>query len=196
MQDIYERARQIRLAAFDVDGVLTDGALYYTDSGEELKAFSVLDGHGMKMLQESGVALAIISSRSSRCVEARARNLGIELLIQGAADKLAAFNALLGRCGVAAGACAYVGDDVVDLPVMRRCGLAATVPDAPALVRRHAHYVTRTRGGRGAAREVCELIMHAQGLLGARLASSSLSDLAPRQAAKEFVGSKSDKLLG
>lgn len=171
MQDIYDRARNVRVAAFDVDGVLTDGALYYTDSGQELKAFNVLDGHGMKMLQESGVALAIISSRSSRSVEERARNLGIELVFQGAADKLAAFNELLRRCRGAAGACAYVGDDVADLPVMRRCGLAVTVPDAPALVRRHAHYVTRARGGGGAVREVCELIMHAQGSLEARLAA-------------------------
>lgn len=171
MQEIYDRARNVRVAAFDVDGVLTDGALYYTDSGQELKAFNVLDGHGMKMLQESGVAAAIISSRSSRSVEERARNLGIELVFQGATDKLAAFNELLRRCRVAAGACAYVGDDVADLPVMRRCGLAVTVPDAPALVRRHAHYVTRARGGGGAAREVCELIMHAQGSLEARLAA-------------------------
>ena len=171
MQDIYNRAKHIRLAAFDVDGVLTDGALYFTHSGEEIKAFNVLDGHGMKMLKESGVELAIISSRNSRCVEERARNLGIELLYQGAADKLAAFNELLGRCGVAVTACAYVGDDVADLPVMRRCGLAVAVPDAPAVVRRHAHYVTRARGGRGAAREVCELIMHAQGSLAARLAA-------------------------
>lgn len=171
MQDIYDRARNVRVAAFDVDGVLTDGALYYTDSGQELKAFNVLDGHGMKMLQESGVALAIISSRSSRSVEERARNLGIELVFQAAADKLAAFNELLRRCRVAAGACAYVGDDVADLPVMRRCGLAVTVPDAPALVRRHAHYVTRARGGGGAVREVCEIIMHAQGSLEARLAA-------------------------
>ena len=165
MQEVYERARHVRVAIFDVDGVLTDGALYLTDSGEELKAFNVHDGHGMKMLKESGVVLAIISSRSSRCVEQRARNLGIELLFQDAADKLAAFNELLGRCGVAASACAYVGDDVVDLPVMKHCGLAVAVPDAPAVVRRHAHYVTRARGGRGAAREVCELIMHAQGSL-------------------------------
>lgn len=171
MQEVYERARHVRVAIFDVDGVLTDGALYYTDSGQELKAFNVLDGHGMKMLQESGVALAIISSRSSRSVEERARNLGIELVFQGAADKVAAFNELLRRCRVAAGACAYVGDDVADLPVMRRCGLAVTVPDAPAFVRRHAHYVTRARGGGGAVREVCELIMHAQGSLEARLAA-------------------------
>lgn len=165
MQDIYQRARNIRVAAFDVDGVLTDGALCFTDSGGELKVFNALDGHGMKMLRDSGVALAVISSRTSRCVESRAQTLGIELLIQGAADKLAAFNDLLRRCGVEAPACAYVGDDVVDVPVMQRCGLAIAVPDAPAAVRRHAHYVTRARGGRGAAREVCELIMHAQGAL-------------------------------
>jgi 3-deoxy-D-manno-octulosonate 8-phosphate phosphatase (KDO 8-P phosphatase) len=171
MQDVYSRARNIRVAIFDVDGVLTDGALYYTDSGEELKAFNVLDGHGMRMLKEGGVALAIISSRSSRSVEARARNLGIELLFQGAVDKLAAFGQLLNRCGVGAEACAYVGDDVVDLPVMKRCGLAVSVPNAPELVRSRAHYVTRARGGHGAAREICEIILHAQGSLAAQLAA-------------------------
>ena len=170
MQDIYERARKIRVAVFDVDGVLTDGALYYTDAGEEMKAFSVHDGHGMRMLRESGVAAAIISSRSSGALEARARNLGIELLFQGVADKLAAFSELLGRCDVGAEACAYVGDDLVDLPVMKRCGLAVAVPDAPARVLRQAHYVTRARGGHGAAREFCEILLHAQGSLAARLA--------------------------
>jgi len=170
MQDVYNRAKRIRVAVFDVDGVLTDGALYYTDAGEEMKAFNVHDGHGMRMLKDSGVALAIITSRNSRGVEARARNLGIELLFQGAADKLAAFNELLGRCGADAEACAYVGDDVVDLPVLKRCGLAVSVPDAPPLVRRQAHYVTRARGGRGAVREVCEVILHAQGSLATRLA--------------------------
>lgn len=171
MQDIYDRAKQVRVAVFDVDGVLTDGTLYFTASGEEMKAFNAHDGHGMKMLKESGVALAIISSRSSPCVEQRARGLGIELLFQGAADKLAAFSDLLGRCGISGSACAYVGDDLVDLPVMKRCGLAVAVPDAPAAVRRHAHYVTRAGGGRGAAREVCELIMQAQGSLAAQLAA-------------------------
>jgi len=170
MQDIYDRAKKIRVAIFDVDGVLTDGALYYADSGGEMKAFSVHDGHGMRMLRESGLALAIISSRSSHAVEARARNLGIELLFQGAADKLAAFSELLGRCGAGAEACAYVGDDLVDLPVMKRCGLAVAVPDAPALVRRQAQYITRARGGHGAVREFCEIILHAQGSLTARLA--------------------------
>ncbi len=171
MQDIYERARKIRVAIFDVDGVLTDGTLYFTDKGEELKAFNVRDGHGMRLLKESGILLAILSSRASRAVEERARNLGVELLIQGAGDKLAAFSELLGRCAAAATSCAYLGDDLVDLPVMERCGLAVAVPDAPAAVRRRSHYVTRARGGRGAAREVCELILHAQGSLAARPAA-------------------------
>jgi len=173
MQEIYERARKVRLAIFDVDGVLTDGALYYADAGEEMKAFSVHDGHGIRMLRDAGLAAAIISSRSSGALAARARNLGIELLYQGAADKLSAFGELLGRCGVGAGACAYVGDDLVDVPVMQRCGLAVAVPDAPAPVRRLAHYVTRARGGRGAVREVCEIILRAQGSRVARPAAES-----------------------
>ena len=165
MQPIYDKARLIRLAIFDVDGVLTDGSLYLTDGGEEIKAFNSLDGHGMKMLRESGVELAIITGRTSRCVQLRAANLGIELLYQGVADKAAAFVDLLAARGVDAAHAAYMGDDVVDLPVLRRCGLALTVPDAPLLVKRHADYVSTARGGRGAAREVCELIMHAQGTL-------------------------------
>lgn len=171
MQEVYARASKLQLAAFDVDGVLTDGTLYYLPSGEELKAFNVLDGHGMKMLQESGVRLAIISSRSSPCVAGRARDLAIELVYQGVGDKLAAFNALLDHCGVAAEHCSFIGDDIVDLSVMRRCGLAASVPDAPAIVRRQAHYITRARGGRGAARELCELVMRAQGKLSTRLSA-------------------------
>ena len=173
MQEIYERARGIRLAVFDVDGVLTDGALYYADEGDEMKAFSVHDGHGIRLLRDAGVRAAIISSRTSGALAARARNLGIELLYQGAADKLTAFNELLGRCSVGAAECAYVGDDWVDAPVMRRCGLAVAVPDAPAPLRRLAHYVTRARGGRGAVREVCEIILRAQGVRAAQPAVRS-----------------------
>ena len=169
MQDIYDKARNIRLAIFDVDGVLTDGTLYLTDGGEEIKAFNSRDGHGMKMLRESGVELAIITGRTSRCVELRAKNLGIELLYQGVSDKAQAFAELLAARGLAAAAAAYMGDDVVDLPVLCRCGLALTVQDAPPAVKQHADYVTRACGGRGAAREVCELIMHAQGTLESRL---------------------------
>ena len=165
MQQIYDKAKRIRLAVFDVDGVLTDGSLYLTDGGEEIKAFHSRDGHGMKMLRESGVELAIITGRSSRCVEARAKNLGVDLLFQGVADKARGFAELLASRQLDAAAAAFMGDDVVDLPVLRRCGLALTVPDAPLAVKQHADYVTRAPGGRGAAREVCELIMHAQGTL-------------------------------
>ncbi|MBI4192394.1 MAG: HAD-IIIA family hydrolase [Betaproteobacteria bacterium] len=165
MQRVYDKAKRIRLAIFDVDGVLTDGSLYLADDGEEIKAFNSRDGHGMKMLRDSGVELAIITGRISRCVELRARNVGVELLFQGVADKAQAFAELLAARKLDAAATAYMGDDVVDLPVLRRCGLALTVPEAPFAVKQHADYVTRAPAGRGAAREACELIMHAQSTL-------------------------------
>lgn len=170
MQDIYERARGVRIAIFDVDGVLTDGALHLSASGEETKAFDVRDGHGLKMLKASGVPAAIITSRNSRAVELRAQGLAIDFVFQGVADKLATFEGLLRQLKLDAAAAAYMGDDVLDLPVMRRCGLAFTVPEAPLAVRHVAHYVTRAAGGRGAAREACEILMHAQGSLAAQLA--------------------------
>jgi 3-deoxy-D-manno-octulosonate 8-phosphate phosphatase (KDO 8-P phosphatase) len=171
MQDLRHIARNIRLAIFDVDGVLTDGSIFLSAAGEELKAFHTLDGHGMKMLQASGIELAIISGRSSRCLELRARDLGIGLLYQGVADKLQAFEQLLQRTSIDAAQACYMGDDVVDLPVMRRCGLALAVPHAPALVRRHAHYVTRLPGGHGAVREACEVLLRARGCFDAQMAS-------------------------
>jgi 3-deoxy-D-manno-octulosonate 8-phosphate phosphatase (KDO 8-P phosphatase) len=159
------RAREIRLAIFDVDGVLTDGSLYMNDAGEEIKAFNTLDGHGLKMLKATGVELAIITGRTSRSVEMRAKNLGINRLYQGAENKLAVYESLLAEMKLEHAAAMFMGDDVVDLPVMRRCGFAAAVPDAPKLVQQHAHYVSQAAGGRGAVREVCEFIMHAQGTL-------------------------------
>jgi 3-deoxy-D-manno-octulosonate 8-phosphate phosphatase (KDO 8-P phosphatase) len=171
MEDVYRKARHIRLAAFDVDGVLTDGKLFYSDAGEELKAFNVRDGHGLKMLQDSGVRLAIITSRASRSVELRAKNLGIDLLFQGVSDKLAILEQLLAREALDAAAAAYMGDDLVDLPILRRCGLAVAVPDAPQAVLQQAHYVTRAQGGNGAVREFCELVMRAQGTFDAQLAA-------------------------
>ena len=171
MQSVYAKAKRIRLAVFDVDCVLTDGSLYLTDGGEEIKAFNARDGHGMKMLRESGIELAIITGRASRCVELRANNLGVELLFQGATDKARVYAELLAARKFDAGATAFMGDDVVDLPVLRRCGLALTVPEAPLAVKRYADYVTRAAGGRGAAREACELIMHAQGTLERQLAN-------------------------
>lgn len=165
-----ERAQTVRLMIFDVDGVMTDGGLYYTDAGEELKAFNSLDGHGLKMLRQSGVQLAIITGRTSHLVAHRARNLGIDHVIQGAHDKLASFQQLLADTGFRPEDCGYMGDDVIDLPVMRRVNFAIAVPDSPNLVRQHAHYVTGARGGHGAVREACEVIMQAQGTLDAQLA--------------------------
>ena len=165
-----ERIKPLRLVAFDVDGVLTDGGLYLSDSGEEFKRFNSLDGHGLKMLKASGIELAIITGRTSRCVEQRARNLGIARLYQGVEDKLAVMQSLLAELKLAPEAAAFMGDDVVDLPVMRRVGLALSVPAAPQVVRDHAHYVSQREAGHGAVREVCEMILGAQGTLDAQLA--------------------------
>ena len=165
MQNVATRAQGIKIAIFDVDGVMTDGTLFLNDSGEEIKAYNVLDGHGLKMLKRSGVELAIITSRTSRSVERRAENLGITHLYQGSENKLATFNSLLGALQLSAAEASYMGDDLLDLAVLRRAGFAVTVPDAPAFVKHHAHYVTQARGGHGAVRECCELIMSHQGTL-------------------------------
>ncbi len=154
-----KRARSIRLAVFDVDGVMTDGRIYLGESGEEMKAFHVLDGYGLKLLRENGIELAILSGRRARCVERRGAELGIAHVIQGAGDKLPAFHGLLSKTGFEASQAVYMGDDVVDLPVLLCCGFAITVPGAPASVKRAAHYVTRRRGGDGAVREACELLL-------------------------------------
>tara|TARA_A100001518_G_C1217174_1_gene60263 strand:- start:434 stop:967 length:534 start_codon:yes stop_codon:yes gene_type:complete len=165
MDKLHERARAIRLAIFDVDGVLTDGRLYFMPDGTEFKSFNTLDGHGIKMLMASGVETAIISGRKSPLVERRAANLGIKHLIQGREDKLTALNELRQIIPVEMHQIAHLGDDLPDLPVMRRVGLGMAVASADGFVREHAHGVTRAVGGAGAAREFCELIMHAQGTL-------------------------------
>ncbi|MCG6896200.1 MAG: 3-deoxy-manno-octulosonate-8-phosphatase KdsC [Thiocapsa sp.] len=170
MQDILDRAARIRLVIFDVDGVLTDGSLYLGDDGQEYKAFNSRDGHGMVMLQESGVRIAVITGRTSQVVRIRMESLGIAHTFQGCRDKLPAYEVLKRNLALEDAAIAYVGDDVVDLPVMRRVGLAIAVADAHHLVQGHAHLCTRLPGGRGAAREVCELIMEAQGTLAGMLA--------------------------
>ena len=175
MQHIYDRARAVRLAIFDVDGVMTDGRLYYGERGEELKVFDVRDGHGLKMLQQSGVRLALLTSRSSRAVALRAENLGIDLVYQGVADKLAAFEDLLAALKLAADGASYMGDDLIDLPVLQRCGLALSVPGAPPDVQAAAHYVTQAPGGRGAVREACELMLRAQGSYTAQLGVRPMS---------------------
>jgi len=165
MQVITELAREIKLLIMDVDGVLTDGNIFITANGEELKAFNTLDGHGLKMLQSTGVKLAIITGRAASCVEHRARGLGIDFYYAGIQNKLGAFRQLLDETGFQEHECAYMGDDVVDLPVMRRVALSISVPDAPSVVRQHAHYVTGNGGGHGAVREAAELLMQSQGTL-------------------------------
>ena len=165
MQDLMQKAADIRLVIFDVDGVLTDGSLFLGDDGQEYKAFNSRDGHGMKMLRGSGVEIGIITGRSSEVVRLRMESLGIQHLYQGREEKLPAFEALIGQLGLAPEQVAYCGDDVVDLPVMTRVGLAVAVQDAHALVKQHAHWITPQGGGRGAARDLCELIMQAQGTL-------------------------------
>ena len=158
-----ERARKIRLMLFDVDGVLTDGHLWYGPLGTEIKAFHGFDGHGIKMLASSGVRTGIITGRKSKAVALRARELGIEHVMQGIEHKRGAFEDLLASLSLGADAAGYMGDDLVDLPVLVRCGLACAPPEAPQEVRSRVHYVASAPAGRGAAREVCELVMRAQG---------------------------------
>lgn len=170
-QHVLEKARKIRMVILDVDGVLTDGSLYLTDGGEEIKAFNSRDGHGIKMLKATGIKVALITGRESRCVNLKAVDLGITTVYQGAKNKLPAFEALLREQELDASYCAYAGDDLIDIPVMLRCGLSITVPAAPAFVKKQADYVTRMEGGRGAVREICEMIMDAQDTLSSHLAT-------------------------
>ena len=163
--DVTARARAVRLAIFDVDGVLTDGTIYMGPAGEAFKAFNILDGHGIKMLQAAGVAVAIISGRSSEAVARRAEELAIAHLVQGSKDKVADFERVIEGLGLPAAACAFVGDDLPDLAVMRACGFAVAVANAADAVKAHAHYVTTAAGGHGAVREFCELVLRAQGQL-------------------------------
>ncbi|KRW57467.1 KdsC family phosphatase [Pseudomonas sp. TTU2014-080ASC] len=163
--DLLQRGKNIKLAVFDVDGVLTDGKLYFLVDGSEFKTFNTLDGHGIKMLINSGVRTAIITGRTTPVVERRAKNLGIQHLYQGREDKLVVLDELLSELGLDYDQVAYLGDDLPDLPVIRRVGLGMAVANADGFVRQHAHGTTQARGGEGAAREFCELIMKAQGTL-------------------------------
>lgn len=147
---------------FDVDGVLTDGTLLYGPQGEALKAFSAHDGHGLKMLAASGVQCALLSGRRSAAVAARAAELGIETVLQGVEDKLEIFQQLIARQRLTIQHTGYMGDELVDLPVLTRCGFACAPREAPEAVRTRVHYVADAPAGRGAVREVCELLMRAQ----------------------------------
>lgn len=163
------RARRIRLLSCDVDGVLTDGRVFVAEDGRELKAYSCLDGLGMKWLERSGITVAWITGSKSPAVAQRARTLGIARVIQGADNKLEAWERLRAELALDPAECAHIGDDLPDLAVIARCGLGATVPRAPEMLQRRAHYVTHTEGGSGAVRELSELILDAQGKLEALL---------------------------
>nr|WP_315397782.1 HAD hydrolase family protein [uncultured Duganella sp.] len=158
-----ERAARVKLLILDVDGVLTDGSLHYGADGEALKTFNVYDGLGIKLLQESGVQTAIISARISPQLARRAADLGIGHVHQGGHDKLTPFNALLQTTGLTAEQIGFIADDVVDLPILTRVGFAVAVPGGRKEVLERAHHVTVAHGGRGAVREVCELLLHAHG---------------------------------
>ncbi len=160
-----DKAKRIRLLIVDVDGVLTDGGLQFDNRGEEYKTFNSLDGHGIRMLQDAGIEVAVITGRQSGIVEHRMRELGVKHIYQGHRDKLPAFNQLLDDCGLEADAVAYIGDDLPDLKVMSRVGLAIAVQNAHAFVKQHCDMITAHSGGGGAVREVTDFLLGSQGLL-------------------------------
>jgi len=159
-----ERAQKIRLFIFDVDGVLTDGRIVYDANGVESKFFNVKDGHGIKMLQRAGIRVAIISGRESEVVTRRAAELGIDLVYQRALDKVIPYQEILKKTGCSDAEVAYMGDDLPDIPLLRRVGLAAAPADALEYVLPHAHIIAVHRGGWGAVREICDFILKEQGL--------------------------------
>lgn len=161
--EILKKAEKIKLLLLDVDGVLTDGKIIVTEKGEEVKHFHVLDGMGIKLLQKIGVEVGIISSRVSQTVTYRAEELSIKLLFQGKVEKLIFYEKILKERGLKDEEIAYVGDDWVDIPILKRVGLAIGVPNAWDPVNKYVHYVTKHYGGKGAVREVCELILRAKG---------------------------------
>lgn len=170
-RDVLDRAARIRLLICDVDGVMTDGRLYFTPDGQELKSFHARDGHGIKLLQRTGVATAVISGRSSPAVALRMKSLGVEHVYQGRESKLEPFEELLDSLRLTAEQTAFVGDDLLDLPLLRRVGLAVAVADAHFSLVGAAHWITARPGGQGAVREVCDLIMQAQDTLQAIIES-------------------------
>jgi len=157
-----ELARSIELAVFDIDGVMTDGRLLFTDSGEQIKAFHVRDGLGLKALMKHGIRVAVITARVSGALDRRMTELGIDRVMQGHQDKATALDQLLETESVAPASVCYTGDDLVDWPAMRRCGLKCAPADADEWIRQQADFITRNPGGRGAVREICELILDAQ----------------------------------
>jgi len=163
--EVIKRAKSIRLALFDVDGVFTDGNIHIDSQGKEIKTFNTLDGHGIRLLQHYGIQVGVITGRSSEALEHRMRDLDIEHLHQGCIDKHAAFQKLLSKLNLTPEQASFAGDDIVDLQVMSHCGLAIAVANAHDFVKKHAHWETSASGGQGAVREICELLLESQGLL-------------------------------
>ncbi len=159
---LLKRLKPIRLLLLDVDGVLTDGGLVYHDDGSESKVFDVKDGHGIKLLQRAGIEVGFLTGRYSRAARNRARDLGIELVLEGIKNKIKAYEEVLTRKNLSDEEVAFMGDDLVDIPVLRRVGLAVSVPDACQDVFPYVHYITQHSGGKGACREICEMILKAQ----------------------------------
>lgn len=166
-----QKIQGLKLLILDVDGVLTDGRLFFDDQGREYKCFHARDGHGIKLLRQTGVDVAIISGRKSNSVALRMQSLGVELVYQGHENKRAAFNEILQHLQLLPQQVAHVGDDVLDLPIMTQVGFAVAVADANFVVKKHADWCTEAMGGMGAVREVCDLIMQVQGTLDAALQS-------------------------
>ncbi len=163
MQALVEKAKKIRLVIFDVDGILTNGILTFTCQGHEHKQFHAHDGQGLKLLMDSGIQIGIITARQSTVVKNRMDELGVKHVYQGNGDKLPAYEDLKKQLQLSDEEIAYMGDDLPDLPMLRRVGLAITVPNAPNIIHQYAHWVTRLKGGKGAVREVCDFILEAQG---------------------------------
>lgn len=161
--EIIAKIKALKLLILDVDGVLTDGRLFFDQNGVEYKCFHARDGHGMKLLKQSGVEIAVISGRKSNSVAMRMQNLGIEHVFQGHENKREAFQTVIGELNLAPHQVAHMGDDVIDLPIMTQVGFAVAVADANFFVKQHADWCTTTPGGMGAVREVCDLILQVQG---------------------------------
>jgi 3-deoxy-D-manno-octulosonate 8-phosphate phosphatase (KDO 8-P phosphatase) len=160
--NLTERAKKIQCVIFDVDGVLTNGTLIFGSQGEELKSFHVHDGFGIQLLQKSGIQVGIITARPSAIVTERMKQLGVTLVYQGGLDKLASYEDIKHKLKLTDAEIAYIGDDLFDLPILKRVGLSATPGNAPEVMHSHVHFITKKDGGMGAARELCELIMIAQ----------------------------------
>ena len=160
--DILERARRVKLLIVDIDGVMTDGRIIYSIYGDELKFFDVQDGFGITLLNRAGIQSVIITAKKSRIVTLRGRDLKVTKTYQGFMDKLIPFNKILRRFKVAPEAICFIGDDLIDMPILKRVGFAVAVPNAVEEVRDAAHYITSKTGGRGAVREVCDMVLKAQ----------------------------------